>query len=85
MPGETRTRPEALAEWVRRVRRSWGMTQVELADMLHIHPQTVSKLERGHEPGRWFGRRLRERLAVLDPDALQGHAAEQHYTEKDGK
>jgi DNA-binding transcriptional regulator YiaG len=35
---------------LRRVREEWKLTQVEFANLLGCHPQTVSEMERGRKP-----------------------------------
>lgn len=82
--GNVSSRPETWAELVRRVRVSWGMTQAELATLVHVHPMTVSKWERGAPaPSRWSGHWIagmayHDALAALDPDTLQANATEEH-------
>lgn len=39
---------ESLAEYIRRLRTQWGLSQRELAERAGIHLQSLGKIERGH-------------------------------------
>ena len=39
--------PENIGGLIRRIRREKGMTQLQLAEKLHIRDRTISKWERG--------------------------------------
>ena len=72
---------------IRRLRGGAGLTQEELAEALHISPQSVSKWERGEGypditalPGlaRFFGVTLDELMGMSDLDDWNFHAGVNH-------